>query len=363
MTSDASNIQYPTAYNGSESVSVANGNTVPIQNYGQGLLPLPDSSRILLYVDDILITGNQPEHINKLLSDLHTQFALKQLGEINLFLGIQINRTNSGFFLTQAHYASKLLQETGFMDCKPCPTPATPAGRHPQQLDEPFHDPTHYRRIAGSLQYLTITSPDIAYATNQVCQHMQNSTNADFSQLKRILRYIKGTQSHGLPIVAGDTTLQTYADADWAADISDRKSISGHCTFMGSNLISWSVKKQVTVAKSSTEAEYRALSAATSEIIWLRRLASELQLFQSSPTVLHCDNISAIAIAKNLVFHARTKHIEIDYQFIRQHIANRSIQIQHISSQAQIADILTKPFVQTRFELLRSKLTVHSPNT
>ncbi|PKU87270.1 putative mitochondrial protein [Dendrobium catenatum] len=293
---------------------------------------------------------------------MHTHFALKQLGEINMFLGFQISRTTSGFFLHQEHYASKLLQEAGFMECKPCPTPATPAARHHQLPDEPFHDLTQYRRLADSLQYLTITRPDIAYATNQVCQHMQNPTNADFSQLKRFLRYIKGTQSHGLPIVPGDITLQTYADTDWAADISDRKSISGHCTFMGSNLISWSVKKQITVAKSSIEAEYRALSAATSEVIWLRRLASELQLVQLSPTVIHRDNISAIAIAKNPVFHARTKRIEIDYQFIRQHITTHNIQVQHIPSQDQIADILTKPFGQSRFELLCSKLTVRSHN-
>ncbi|XP_020674351.1 uncharacterized protein LOC110093716 [Dendrobium catenatum] len=229
-------------------------------------------------ITSFLQTRNCSKQINNLLHDLRSQFALKQLGQINLFLGIQISRTNTGFFLHQEHYASKLLQEAGFTDCKSCPTPITPATRHPQQSTELFHDPSMYRRLTGSLQYLTITRPNIAYATNQVCQHMQTPTTADFIQLKRILHYIKGTSSFGLPITPGDTSLQTYTDADWAADIADRKSISGICTFMGPNLLSWSVKKQVTVAKSSTEAEYRALSAATSEVIWLRRLAEELQL-------------------------------------------------------------------------------------
>ncbi|KAI0529427.1 hypothetical protein KFK09_001976 [Dendrobium nobile] len=145
---------------------------------------------------------------------------------------------------------------------------------------------------------------------------MHKPTDQDFKSLKRILRYIKGTKHFGLPITSGDSQLRTYTDADCTFDTSDRKSITGHCTFMGSNLISWSVKKQVTVAKSSTEVEYHTLSAATSEAIWLRRLSAELQLPQHNPTIIHCDNISAIAIAKNSVFYARTKYIEIDYQFI-----------------------------------------------
>ncbi|KAI0488008.1 hypothetical protein KFK09_027831 [Dendrobium nobile] len=191
---------------------------------------------------------------------------------------------------------------------------------------------------------------------------MQSPTVQHFQEIKRILRYIKGTITFGLPIVTGDLQLQSYSDADWASDNSDRKSVSGFCTFLGPNLISWSVKKQVTVAKSSTEAEYRSLSADISEVLWLRRLADELQVNQQLPTLIHCDSISAIAIAKNPVFHARTKHIEIDFQFIRHHLAAGHIQIQHISSQNQIADILTKPLSASRFHELRTKLTIQSLN-
>ncbi|PKU79054.1 Retrovirus-related Pol polyprotein from transposon TNT 1-94 [Dendrobium catenatum] len=317
---------------------------------------------ILIYVDDIIITGNDQQHIQTILAELRSAFALKQLGQISLFLGIQVTRSNKGFFLSQAHYAQKLLEDAGLSTCKPAPTPIAPASKHQLPNSQPFQDAFLYRRLAGALQYLSITRPDIAFAVNQVCQQMQTPTDHDFQQLKRILRYVKGTISYGLPIIAGDTNLRTFANADWASDTTDRKSISGFCTFMGPNLISWSVKKQITVAKSSTKAEYLTLSAATSDVLWLRRLADELQLPQKAPTTILCDNISAIAIAKNPVFHACTKHIEIDFQFIRHHILNNNISIQHISSQEQIADILTKPFAFSRFEYLCNKLSIQSPN-
>ncbi|PKU70877.1 Retrovirus-related Pol polyprotein from transposon TNT 1-94 [Dendrobium catenatum] len=191
---------------------------------------------------------------------------------------------------------------------------------------------------------------------------MQSPTEHNFKALTRLLRYIKGTTSFGLPITTGTLELRAFSDADWASDITDRKSVSGFCTFLGPNLISWTVKKQATVAKSSTEAEYRSLSAAASDVLWLRRLTAELDMPQSSPTTIYCDNTSAMAIAKNLVFHGRTKHIEIDYHFIRQQISSGNIQLAHISSKDQIADILTKPFSIARFHELRNKLTTRTPN-
>ncbi|PKU67051.1 Retrovirus-related Pol polyprotein from transposon TNT 1-94 [Dendrobium catenatum] len=191
---------------------------------------------------------------------------------------------------------------------------------------------------------------------------MHHPRICDFQALKRLLRYIKGTIQFGLPITQGDLHLRTYTDANWAADTSDRKSTTGYCTFLGPNLISWSVKKQNTVAKSSTEAEYRSLSSATSDILWLRRLVNEFHQPQAAPTTIFCDNTSAIALARNPVFHARTKHIEIDYHFISGHIKQGDIQIEHISSTDQVADILTKPLPLKQFQFLRNKLTVCSPH-
>ncbi|PKU61497.1 Retrovirus-related Pol polyprotein from transposon TNT 1-94 [Dendrobium catenatum] len=138
--------------------------------------------------------------------------------------------------------------------------------------------------------------------------------------------------------------------------------MSGYCTFLGPNLLSWSVKKQTTVARLSTEAEYRSLAAATSDTIWIRRLASDFDIPINSPTQLYCDNTSTITIANNPIFHARTKHIEIGYHFISDHIHQGNIRVDHICTTDQLADILTKALPINRFHLLRSKLTIRSEN-
>ncbi|KAI0496461.1 hypothetical protein KFK09_022778 [Dendrobium nobile] len=317
---------------------------------------------LLIYVDDLLLTGNDSSTIQSLLHMLRSTFSLKQLGSVDTFLGIQIHKTTNGLFLHQAKYATNIIASAGFTTSKPVSTPITLKPTKTATAAQPFADPLLFRRLVGSLNYLTITRPDIAYAVNSVCQHMHSPTNADFLSIKRILRYLQGTKSYGLPLLSGNMQLTTYVDADWASDSLDRKSITGFCSFIGSTLVSWCVKKQVTVAKSSTEAEYRALSSATSDILWLRRLLAEFGLSQPSPTSIFCDSTSAIALAHNPVFHARTKHIEIDYHFISHHIQHGAIAVHHINSLNQTADILTKPLSPTRFAELRDKLTICSSN-
>ncbi|XP_020677104.1 uncharacterized protein LOC110095777, partial [Dendrobium catenatum] len=164
---------------------------------------------------------NDDTVIRLLLQQLQTQSALKQLSNISLFLGIQATRSKFGYFLSQEHYAMKILNDAGYKDCKAAPTPVTSSKKQNESNSQPFPDPSLYRRLAGSLQYLSITRPDIAFATNQICQHMQSPTEQDFKALKRLLRYIKGTLSSGLPIVAGSLELRTYSGVDWASDTSD----------------------------------------------------------------------------------------------------------------------------------------------
>jgi hypothetical protein len=187
---------------------------------------------------------------------------------------------------------------------------------------------------------------------------MASPRSTHFAAVLRIIRYIKGTLFYGLHYSATSSLiLRAYSDADWAGDPSDRRSTTGFCIFLGDSLISWRSKKQTLTARSSTESEYRALADTTSEILWLRWLLADLETSQSSPTSLYCDNRSAIQIAHNDVFHERTKHIEIDCHFIRQHLLRGELHLISIGTLDQPADLFTKPHSPGRFRTLVSKPT------
>ncbi|PKU66659.1 putative mitochondrial protein [Dendrobium catenatum] len=280
---------------------------------------------------------------------------MRKLGNINQFLGITVTSTATGLLLQQKRYAEEILARAGMLNSKSVSTPSC-IKPITESSPEPFSNPKLYRQLIGALQYLTLTRPDLSYAVNRACQQMHQPTTSDFEALKRILRYIQGTTQFGLPINGKSLLLSSYVDSDWAGDHKDRKSTTGYCNFLGTSLVSWSVKKQTTIARSSTEAEYRAIASVTTEIIWLRQLLKELNCPQTEPTKLYCDNTSAIALANNPVYHARTKHIEIDCHFIRDCIKNRSIQIHHISSQDQLADLFTKSLPSARFKFLVNQL-------
>ncbi|XP_020696003.1 uncharacterized protein LOC110109328 [Dendrobium catenatum] len=222
---------------------------------------------LLVYVDDILVTGNDNNAISSVLSELQSTFNMKDLGPAHHFLGIKIQKQSNKYFLSQSSYAESILSSVNLTNCNSLSNPS--CTKLPEQVldDVVLSDPTTYRRVTGSLQYLTLTRPDIAHAVNVLSQHLHDPTPQHTYLLKRLLRYIKGSVKLGLPILPGPLTLSTYSDADWAGDPNTRKSTTGHCTFLGNTLISWTVKKQNTVSRSSTESEYRALAAATANTI------------------------------------------------------------------------------------------------
>ncbi|XP_021820576.1 uncharacterized protein LOC110762280 [Prunus avium] len=198
-------------------------------------------------------------------------------------------------------------------------------------------------------------------AWQHVSQFMGSPTDVHFEAVKRILRYLKGTLGYGLPIhlSPAPSLLVAYSDADWAGCPDTRRSTTGYCVFLGKTLISWSAKKQRTVSRSSAEAEYRALAHACADTIWIQSLLHELHFSLSKPVLLHCDNLSATYMAANPVFHSRTKHVAIDYHFIRERLTAGSHQVRFISSQDQLADVFTKGLPAARFAHLVSNLVTY----
>ncbi|RVW98057.1 Retrovirus-related Pol polyprotein from transposon TNT 1-94 [Vitis vinifera] len=312
---------------------------------------------VLVYVDDIIVTGSSPVLIQQLIHKLHSLFALRDLGQLSYFLGIEVAYDGGSMHLSQSKYITNLLQRTSMLDSKAAATPGT-VGLSLSQFDgDLMDDVTMYRSVVGALQYATLTRSDIAFSVNKACQFMHRPTSTHWSSVKRILRYLKGTTTHGLLLQpSAHFTVQAYTDADWGAQPDDRRSSSGYLVYLGNNLVSWTASKQKVVSWSSAESEYRGLAIATAEIIWTQALLSELCISLTSIPTLYYDNISAYYMAKNPVFHARTKHIEIDLHFIRDQVLHNKLQLQYIPSTDQPADILTKHLTSSRFLSLRSHL-------
>jgi len=246
--------------------------------------------------------------------------------------------------------------------CKPVDTPLSASSKLRLIPGTLYSDPTRYRQIVEALQYLTFTRPNICYAVNKVCQFMHAPTKDHWSAIKRILRYLQATATYSLHITRDSSlSLHGFTDADWAGSIDDRKSTSGYLVYLGSTPISWKSGKQRIVARSSTEAEYKALADGTAEILWIRSLLTELRVPSSTVTTLWCDNLRATFLFTNPVFHAHTKHVEIDYHFVRDRVTKQEIQVRFISSKDQLTDVLTKPLPPVSFAYFRSKLRVESP--
>jgi hypothetical protein len=286
---------------------------------------------------------------------------MKDLSPLNYFLGLEISSASYGYYLTQAKYISNLLSRANLTDSKIVDTSTELNTRLTPYDGEPLCDFTLYRHLVGSLVYLTVTRPDISYAIHQVSQFMAAPRSTHFSAVICILRYLKGTLFHGLYFSSqSPLQLHAYTNADWEGDPTDRHSTIGYCFLLGTSLISWQSKKQTVVAQSSTEAKYRALADTTAELLWLRWLLQDMGVSLSSATHVYCDNMSAIQIAHNDVFHERTKHIEIDCHLVRHHLLQVSLQLHSVTSRDQLADIFTKSHPPGRFRDLVSKLKLVS---
>ncbi|XP_019431575.1 PREDICTED: uncharacterized protein LOC109338736 [Lupinus angustifolius] len=308
--------------------------------------------------------SNDLYQIQYIKSVLHSEFSIKDLGKLKFFLGMEVARSREGITLYQRKYILDLLQQSGLLAAKPSSTPMDYSSKLQISLGETLKDPTPYRRLIGKLLYLTHTRPDISFVVGCLSQFLNIPTNLHHQAAFKILRYLKNSPAQGLYFPTHNpTTIKGYSDSDWGACLDTQRSITGWRFFLGSALISWKSKRQNTVSRSSTEAEYRALAMASCEAQWLLYLFRDLGIPHTFPISLFCDNNSALHIAADPVFHERTKHIEIDCHVVREKVQNGTLHLLPISSKFQIADFFTKSLSPLPFHHLLAKLGMISIHT
>ena len=286
-------------------------------------------------------------------------FSMSDLGLLSYYLGIEVKQTSEGIFLGQARYASKILKKCGMEKCNPAATPLEHKLKLSKESKSPSVNATDYRSVVGSLRYLIHTRPDICYAVGVVSRFMENPTEEHLLAVKHILRYVRGSPTLGCFYRREGTErvrLIGYSDSDLAGDIDDRKSTTGMIFYLGSSPITWSSQKQKTVALSSCQAEYIAAAAAACQGIWLVRLLDDLFGEADIKIQLKVDNQSAISLSKNPVYHDRSKHIETRYHFIRECVENGQVVVEHVRTEDQMADILTKALGRVKFLEMRGRI-------
>lgn len=324
---------------------------------------------LFLFVDDMQAAFDKADEAEWLEAHalLFKRFKITDLGESKFMLGMRITRDRAARTITldQELYVTKALEKFGLADCKPTSTPgvATDDGTSSSESNEPT-DLKLYQEKVGTLLYAAIsTRPDIAYAVNKLTQHMQSPTTRDAKACDRVFRYLAGTKTLGLlfgrqrqATSDASVSVSLYADADWASDRVDRKSITGWISMINGDPVSWASKKQKVVSQSTCEAELYAEGAAINEAKWQSDLLREIGLDVSSAPVIYGDNQSTIALSKNGIKSERTKHVAIKYAFIHDEVSAERVKLQWISTTEQLADILTKSLARPQHEALCDQL-------
>lgn len=306
-----------------------------------------------LYVDDIILASKDLNQMGNVKRKLKAEFEIRDLGPITDILGMHVEREGETgcIKLSQDRYVNDLLEKFDMKSAKTVTTPIESNTKVTKELNprnneerERMKDRPH-RELIGSLIYLAnATRPDIVFAANELSRFCSDPGEGHWILAKRVIRYLKGTAKYAIKYVKNNQKLIAYTDSDWGGDVEDRRSHSGSMLTLAGGAISWKSKKQHTVALSTMEAEYVAISEVSREIIYVKRLLNHMQFYSpvENPVLVNCDNQSAIELAKNVVFHKRSKHIDIKYHFTRELLDKSEIKIVYVNTDSMLSHIFTK---------------------
>ncbi|GJU15208.1 ribonuclease H-like domain, reverse transcriptase, RNA-dependent DNA polymerase [Tanacetum coccineum] len=312
-----------------------------------------------VYVDDLIITGTPRKEVDAFKSQMKDKFEMSDLGLLAYYLGIEVTQTGGEITIKQTGYINKILKETSMTDSNDTKIPMDPGTKLVKAEDGNPVDATYYRSLIGSLRYLLHTRPDLSYSVGLLSRFMQDPKDHHLKAVKQVIRYIKGTKEHGIIYKKeGGCKITGYSDSSYGINTDQGKGTTGIVFYFGESPITWCTQKQPTVALSSCESEFMAATGAACQALWLKRLLSELTGWEEEKITLKVDNISAIALVRNPVFHGRSKHIDIRYHFIRECVENGHINVKHVSGELQRADILTKALPRLKFMTMRQMLGV-----
>jgi hypothetical protein len=310
-----------------------------------------------IYVDDLLILYREERSLKGFKESIQKTIKIKDIGPAKNCIGMSINQGVGFIEIDQCSYVSDILSRFKMDDCKPVHNPCNTSEKLSikcLEVEDNLTGTVPYQEVVGSVLYLTqCTRPDIGFSVNDVSRFNQKHGNSHWTAVKRILRYLKGTANYKFRFERSDEEISAYCDSDWGSDIDKRRSCSGYTIKYGSTPVIWNSKRQRIVALSSTEAEYIALSSCTCDTLWVIQFVTELTNKKPGPAIIHIDNQSSIKLAQNDAFQQRTKHIDIRYHHVREHIERGVIKINYIPTAENEADALTKPVTCDKLNLCR----------
>ena len=319
---------------------------------------------ILLYVDDMVLIAKTTEELKKVLKMLEEIYDVKRLGRVHDFLGVRCEQRGADFTMSQSTYIERVAERYGEFLEKRAYTPLHPGGvpsaincpdKEERALDKP------YRELLGCLLFVAQrTRPDVAFSVSLLGQYSSNPGKKHWDGLQQVMRYLYHTSKQAITYrrLGGHTRMAVYVDSDWAGSTDDRRSTSGYVIYLMGQIISWRAIKQKCIALSSMEAEYIALSEAMKEVVWMQRIIKECSQFglTMGTPIVYCDSKAALTYAKNDIENQRNRHIDLRYHYVKDLVQRGEIELVHVSSKDNVADILTKPLARTRFEELRTAL-------